>query len=104
MTTIILPEVVRSKEVFIAAAYMLATETKSARDIIFLPKEGQESNLYSDEVKQKISQNFSCAFSNLISLHLQSKVCDPIIDSSKDSIDAIQQVADALEKDYVPIS
>ena len=101
MNRLILPENVSQREVFIAAAYSLATNTTNVEDIISYPNKGQKSNIYSNEVREKIQNTFSGAFSNLISLHIQSNICEPIIESSCDTMEAIARVANILKQEYV---
>ena len=102
MEKIILPKEANSRDVYVAAAYAVAIGEENVHNIMELPKKNEHPTLYSDEVKKIIEKTFSAAFSNLISLYIQSKVCDPILDKATDTIDAVSKIAAVIKAEYVP--
>ena len=101
---ILLTKDCKTREMYIAAAYLVASGIDDAKDVVKFCTPQQRTNVYSDEVKNTITSKFSGAFSNLIALHIKCNVCDPIIESASTPIDAITQIAAVLKKDYVPVS
>ncbi len=98
--TLILPKSCNTNAVFMAAAYAIAAGVDDVRSSFKMEDEHHESNVFSKEVKETISSKFSMAFSHLISLHIKSNVCDHIIDSAENTVDAVDRVTKVLRDEY----
>ncbi len=97
---IILPKVVTKKHIHTAAACFIASKCSDVSEVVSLPEENEETNIYSNEVSNVIGTSFDKTFRRIMLLCHDTGVCDPIIEDSKDALEAIQRVAKAIKESY----
>ncbi len=96
--TIILPESVSNHNIFTAAMYMVATNAKSAEDVVKKKAKDERPNVDSAEVKNKIKESTSSEFLHVAALCERSNICEATIDSAHTVFDAIERVAKEIKR------
>ena len=97
---IILPANVKSSDIRIAAAYLIATKEDDVKGAVAISSEELESNVYSEEVLMAIKNGLSKTLHDLLGLYARTNVCEAAIDETFDPITAVEKVVEALKQDY----
>ena len=97
---IILPRAVTKKHIHTAAACFIASKCSNVSEVVSLPEENQATNIDSSEVSHVISNSFDKTYRRIMTLCRETGVCDPIIEDSKDALEAIERVAKAIKDSY----
>lgn len=97
---VILPANVKSSDIRIAAAYLIATKEDDVSEMVAVSTEELESNIYSDEVMLAIKNGLSATLHELLGLYARTNVCEAAIDETFDPVEAVRRVVEALKQDY----